>query len=165
MFHRCLIDPPAIAGVAVDCVNVWMFPGGHIVHYPVGKNGKLNLVAITPKASTPWQHFKTGCVPMLDLLANMPTDLAPWPGLYAPPIKSWVSNGVLLMGDAAHATLPYLAQGAAMSLEDAATLASVLPPLIACIMRSRKLRHGACNVPRDCNRKASRQGAFIICQG
>ena len=127
VFHRCLMDPPTIAGVAMDCVNLWMFPRGHVVHYPVGQNGQLNLVAITPKASTPWQHFNTACVPLLDLLENMPTDKAPWPGLYAPPIKSWVSNGVLLLGDAAHATLPYLAQGAAMSLEDAACLATVLP--------------------------------------
>ena len=127
VFHRCLIDPPSIAGVAMDCVNLWMFPGGHVVHYPIGPDGKLNVVAITPKSTTPGQHFTTASAPLLELLANMATDTSPWPGLYAPPLKSWVSNGVLLLGDAAHATLPYLAQGAAMSLEDAACLAAVLP--------------------------------------
>jgi salicylate hydroxylase len=127
VFHRCLIKPPAITGLAMDCVNLWLFPGGHVVHYPVGGDGKLNLVVVTPRGSTPKQFFGGACDTLQQLLAAMPTDASPWPGLYAPPVKSWVSNGVLLLGDAAHATLPYLAQGAAMSLEDAACLAQVLP--------------------------------------
>jgi salicylate hydroxylase len=46
----------------------------------------------------------------------------PWQGLFVPPLPNWRHEGLLLLGDAAHGTLPFLAQGAAMALEDAAHL-------------------------------------------
>jgi salicylate hydroxylase len=42
------------------------------------------------------------------------------------PLKTWVHGNVALLGDAAHSTLPHLAQGAAQAVEDAAVLAVVL---------------------------------------
>lgn len=42
------------------------------------------------------------------------------------PLKTWVDGNVCLTGDAAHSTLPHLAQGAAQAAEDAAVLAVVL---------------------------------------
>jgi salicylate hydroxylase len=43
-----------------------------------------------------------------------------------PNLQQWNTGNITLIGDAAHGTLPYLAQGAAMSLEDAAALSSIL---------------------------------------
>ena len=42
------------------------------------------------------------------------------------PVARWSSARVTLLGDAVHATLPYMAQGAAMAIEDAAVLARAL---------------------------------------
>jgi salicylate hydroxylase len=51
-----------------------------------------------------------------------------WPLTVARPLKSWlsVSSRLVVMGDAAHAMLPYMSQGAAMAVEDGAALATVL---------------------------------------
>ena len=45
-----------------------------------------------------------------------------WPGVDLPALPRWSSGRVALLGDAAHATLPFLAQGAVMALEDAVVL-------------------------------------------
>lgn len=127
-FHRALLpvsgfDAPAIA---FDCVNVWMFPHGHVVHYPVSNNERLNLVAIAPHGENVAAHYAKACAPMQNLLQQVSEQWTVWPGLYAPPLPSWTIGGILLLGDAAHGTLPFLAQGAAMALEDAACLHDVL---------------------------------------
>jgi salicylate hydroxylase len=51
-----------------------------------------------------------------------------WPLLTVPPLQSWISpsSKVLILGDAAHAMVPYMSQGAAMAVEDGAALATVL---------------------------------------
>ena len=43
-----------------------------------------------------------------------------------PPIRTWSKGHITILGDAAHPTLPYLAQGAAMAIEDGAVLARAL---------------------------------------
>ncbi len=125
--HRALIALPRIANVAMECVNVWMYPQGHVVHYPVGREQRLNIVALTPQAVRPLVYFKDAATILKKILALSDRSFTPWPGLYAPPLSSWTKGGAMLIGDAAHGTLPYLAQGAAMALEDAACLSTVLP--------------------------------------
>src|SRR5258706_3697456 len=51
-----------------------------------------------------------------------------WPLLSGSPLSHWVapSGKALIMGDAAHAMVPYMSQGAAMAVEDGAALAEVL---------------------------------------
>jgi 2-polyprenyl-6-methoxyphenol hydroxylase-like FAD-dependent oxidoreductase len=119
--YRSLFSPPKIHGVEIDCVNLWLHPGGHVVHYPVGQNQHLNLVAVTDgKASM--QHFANVCPQLLSVLKASPS-WSVWPMAYVPKLPNWTKNNITLIGDAAHGTLPYLAQGAAMALEDAACLA------------------------------------------
>ena len=132
--HRALLSLPDMAGVAMDCVNLWMYPLGHVVHYPVGKQQRLNLVAITPKGIRPAEHFVEATPRLRNLLELADASFTPWPALYVPQLFAWTKGSLLLTGDAAHGTLPYLAQGAAMALEDAACLATVLPT-------TRSLRH------------------------
>jgi salicylate hydroxylase len=129
--HRSLIAMPSIPGVEIECVNVWMYPRGHVVHYPVGKTPRLNLVAITPEHSNPQDLYREACEPLKMLLALAQDSFTPWPSYFAPHLNNWTKGSVLLLGDAAHGTLPYLAQGAAMALEDAACLATVLPTTIS----------------------------------
>lgn len=68
---------------------------------------------------------------MTKLLKLVPEDLERWRLIDLRPVSDWVhpSNRMLVMGDAVHATLPYLAQGAAMAIEDAACLGFVLSKL------------------------------------
>ena len=127
-FHRALFSAPSpgLANIALDCVNVWMYPHGHVVHYPVGKKQRLNIVAITPQGTSVTSHFSKACTDLQNLLHAARDHWTLWTGLYAPALKTWTKGGVLLLGDAAHGTLPFLAQGAAMALEDAACLLEVL---------------------------------------
>lgn len=125
-FHRALLSLPAKSNLALECVTVWMFPGGHVVHYCVGNPHQLNIVAITPEGTTP-QTFFTRLTPALtELLEYAASHFTPWPALYVEPLVKWTAGCALLLGDAAHGTLPYMAQGAAMALEDAACLSRAL---------------------------------------
>jgi salicylate hydroxylase len=123
VFHRAMFVAPEISGINFDCVNVWLYPQGHVVHYRLGKSQQVNLAAITPKSVSPAHHFAAAS---LDLQSLLQQSFTTWPGLYVKPLQSWTSGNIMLFGDAAHATLPYLAQGAAMSLEDAACFAKVV---------------------------------------
>jgi salicylate hydroxylase len=125
-YHRALIPTPNVTGVEIECVNLWMFPKGHVVHYPVGIPQQLNLIAITPLGTDPHQHFANATPQLHALLSQAQRHLTPWPSFYTASLKTWCHNNTLLLGDAAHAAVPYLAQGAAMSLEDAACLKNVM---------------------------------------
>ncbi len=118
IIHRSLSST-----MANDCVNLWLYPGGHVVHYPVGQTSQLNLVAVT-QGATVEGHYQHACDELREILKNK--SWSPWPAAYVPPLREWHNNNIILIGDAAHGTLPYLAQGAAMALEDAATLGDVL---------------------------------------
>ncbi len=118
-----------------DVAMVTMGPGRHLVSYPL-RGGKLvNLVAVEEReswAGEGWNHaddpanlraaFKdfTGMAADIITAVDAPTL---W-GLHRHPVAPvWQSQGVALLGDAAHPTLPFLAQGANMALEDAWVLA------------------------------------------
>ncbi len=118
IFYRALV--PSFKS---NCVTLWLFPGGHVVHYPIGNPAKLNLVAIT-QGLTPDLHFANACDELKQTLAE--ANWTTWPAAYVPPLKQWNQGNTILIGDAAHGTLPYLAQGAAMALEDAANLGKIL---------------------------------------
>jgi 2-polyprenyl-6-methoxyphenol hydroxylase-like FAD-dependent oxidoreductase len=120
--HRALIDfPRPECDIAWECVNLWLCPGAHAVHYPVGASQKLNIVATARNGVALATAFAKSSSALQQLLTAPPTWL-PWPGLHAPPLQDWQQGSMLLLGDAAHGTLPFLAQGAAMALEDAAFL-------------------------------------------
>lgn len=123
--------PPEIEA---DCVTLWLCQGGHVVHYPVSNWRSFNIVAATegyPEGGS-WQtpagagevprRFQGACEELESLLAA-PAHWLRWPGTDLAPLPHWSRGRVALLGDAAHATLPYLAQGAVMALEDAVVLA------------------------------------------
>jgi salicylate hydroxylase len=143
-YHRALLPTPDVKGIAMECVNLWMFPHAHVVHYPVGKAPKLNLVVIAPKNASVSSHFANATDKLQLMLSLLSGQSSPWRALYAPRLPKWTRDGVLLLGDAAHAALPYLAQGAAMALEDAACLKRVVAarePLSDAFVETANLRH------------------------
>ncbi len=114
--------------------QIWMAPHRHVVTYPL-KDGLLNVVAIQERqtwAEEGWNHADdpenlrhafADCAPALrEVLAHLETPNL-W-GLFRHPVASrWTHGPVALLGDAAHPTLPFLAQGANMAIEDAFVLA------------------------------------------
>ena len=123
--------PPS---VVADTVTLWLYPGGHVVHYAVSNWAQFNIVAAIDSAWTAagWsepgkpdevrQAFAEAAGPLADLLA-VPKSWLKWAGADHAPAAQWTKGRIAIAGDAAHASLPYLAQGAAMALEDGCVLA------------------------------------------
>ena len=123
--------------VAMDRTGLWLGPEAHLVHYPVAQGAAVNLVAIVREAfdRKGWsaageraemaRHFHAWPAAARRLLAA-PTSWQKFPLLTVDPAAVWTSGRLALIGDAAHAMLPFLAQGAAMAIEDAAVLGRTL---------------------------------------
>lgn len=126
----------------MENVQLWLAPNAHVVTYPVRGGRYLNLVAITrfdkksgPKPGRAWAHDGEASQ-LRAALAGWHDDLLGlldyrgkwtlWPLFAAPRFGKWTSGSFALAGDAAHAMLPFAAQGAAMGIEDAAILAACL---------------------------------------
>jgi salicylate hydroxylase len=123
--------------IEADCVTIWLYPGGHVVHYAVSNWRNFNIVAAIDAgtAETGWNTLADGrglhdafadADDSLSNLVRAPTKWLKWQGADLAPLPAWSNGNIVLAGDAAHATLPYLAQGAVMSLEDACVLSAQL---------------------------------------
>jgi 2-polyprenyl-6-methoxyphenol hydroxylase-like FAD-dependent oxidoreductase len=120
----------------LEDVIVYLGPDCHLVQYPLRKGELLNTVAVFKSASFERGEEQYGgvdelaaaykdCVPAVqDALKNLATGIR-WPMYDRDPIENWVAGRMVLMGDAAHPMLQYLAQGACQALEDAAVLQDV----------------------------------------
>jgi len=118
-------------------VGLWIGPKAHLVHYPVHGGKNLNLVAVTEggQAQQGWSqagdpsallsNFTNWCKEVKALLERA-NRWRSWSLYSLPPLSRWSEGRVALLGDAAHPVLPFLAQGAALAIEDAATLAAAL---------------------------------------
>ncbi|MCE5974661.1 FAD-dependent monooxygenase [Sinirhodobacter sp. WL0062] len=117
--------------------QVFMGVGKHVVSYPLG-NRLRNVVAIEERdrwveeswnlrddAMTVRTAFEDFCPRVQNWLAQLEE---PWLwGLFRHPVaERWHGHGAAILGDAAHPTLPFLAQGAVMAIEDAWVLAESL---------------------------------------
>ncbi|SFD77607.1 salicylate hydroxylase [Sulfitobacter brevis] len=121
-----------------DEARVTMGPNRHLVSYPIRDGREINLVAVEERAdwvAEGWSHgddpqnMKDAFVEFNGLPGKMiraVRETTLW-GLHHHPVaKRWHTGGVALLGDAAHPTLPFLAQGANMALEDAWVLVHCL---------------------------------------
>jgi salicylate hydroxylase len=120
-------------------VNLWFGTRAHLVHYPVRGGSLINVVAIVrddwrePGWSAPGEGAEILAryrAPMWSALPRAilaaPEHWQKWALYDRPPLARWGKGAVTLLGDAAHPMLPYLAQGAAMAIEDAAVIAQRL---------------------------------------
>ncbi|WP_182084822.1 FAD-dependent monooxygenase [Aureimonas sp. ME7] len=116
---------PASAGPSGPTeIEAWLGPKRHAVRYPVNARGDRNLVLIVPEGDRRLEPFLEWD-PALARAIEEGEALGSWPMATVAP--RWSSGGsVAFVGDAAHAMLPYAAQGAAMAIEDAWVLAQCL---------------------------------------
>jgi salicylate hydroxylase len=142
MAWRGVVPPDRLSPALRQPVGVnWVGPGGHVITYPLRRGELLNVVAIVEKPawrSESWSDAGThdevhadlpGWHPDLHCLIDAMDTPFRWALLSRPALTDWVSGRSVLIGDAAHPTLPFLAQGANMALEDALLLARCLTEL------------------------------------
>ncbi|MFC3207882.1 FAD-dependent monooxygenase [Aquamicrobium soli] len=118
------------------CVTAFLHAGFHLVAYPMRGGEAFNLVAFTKgeKMAQGWsgkadigtlRRAMRHTAPALAGLADESGPWTAWPVHTVDRHRAWAfSQGIALIGDAAHAMTPFAAQGAAMAIEDAATLAA-----------------------------------------
>jgi 2-polyprenyl-6-methoxyphenol hydroxylase-like FAD-dependent oxidoreductase len=122
-------------GLVPPDFTLWWGPRGHVVHYYVRRGELLNWVAITEADAWTEESWSregdmaevkgtyAGWNPRLLQLFDATERCYKWALYDREPLARWGEGRVTLLGDSAHAMLPYLAQGAAQSLEDACVLA------------------------------------------
>jgi salicylate hydroxylase len=117
---------------------LWMGPHGHVVHYPVRRGELLNIVAHFDSDAWTEESWTRECdvsEPM-STYAGWNAELTrlypcsqrwyKWALYDRDPLERWSRGRATLLGDSAHAMLPYLGQGAAMAIEDAYALAAMI---------------------------------------
>jgi len=142
MAWRGVVPTARLAPELCEPVGVnWVGPGGHVITYPLRRGELLNVVAIVEKPewrAESWSDAGTheevhrdlaGWHPDLHRLIDAMDTPFRWALLSRPPLAGWLAGRSVLIGDAAHPTLPFLAQGANMALEDALLLARCLTEL------------------------------------
>ena len=120
-----------------NAAAIWVGPDCHLVHYPLRGGEQYNVVVtFHSRQIEQWgvregsrdevlSYFE-GICPRARQLIELPKDWKRWATADREPIGQWNFGRVTLLGDAAHATLQYLAQGACMAMEDAVTLGEAL---------------------------------------
>lgn len=125
-------------GLIKPNANLWVGPGKHFVSYYLRGGDLVNFVAVQER--TDWQKEswnepgdiyelrKTfdGWHPEVTELLTATESCFLWALFDRQPLKQWTDNNVALLGDACHPMLPFLAQGAAMAIEDSYVLAQCL---------------------------------------
>jgi salicylate hydroxylase len=118
-----------------DAVTAFLHSGFHLIAYPVRGGAAINLAAFTAGAGrterwadnvdvAPLRNALRATAPVLARLADEAGPWTAWPIHTVDRRPPWTSPDVALIGDAAHAMTPFAAQGAAMAIEDAWTLAA-----------------------------------------
>lgn len=143
-------------------VQLWMGPNAHLVAYPIASGRRINVVAIVPgtwnrpgwSAAGDGNEIKSAFAsrwpPTARMLVSAVDEWRRWALFTVPDHGRWSDGAIALLGDAAHAMLPFAAQGAGMAIEDAAVLAKCLgesapdnaAAIPAALKRYGKLRRG-----------------------
>lgn len=140
--YRATVPAERVPAEFRDVTGMWLSPRAHLVHYPLRAGREFNLVAVV---EDDWQndswsvpaskaefatHFgltgRSRWPEAARRLLDLPETWTKWALCGFESDFDWTSGAVTLLGDAAHATLPFAAQGGGMAIEDAAVLARVL---------------------------------------
>ena len=137
--YRGLLPAGRLAHLGLEVnASSWWGPGHHFVHYFVGAGARyVNWVAVTPgewrieswtargEVADAMREFD-GWHSQVSAIIGATEATNRWALYDRDPLVRWTDGRVILLGDAAHAMLPYMAQGAVQAIEDAAVLAKCL---------------------------------------
>jgi salicylate hydroxylase len=167
-------DPPRVTGHVVyravvdkkdfpenlqwNAASIWVGPNCHLVHYPLRGGEQYNVVVtfhsrekeewgVTDGSKEEVQSYFQGIAAKPRQLIDLPKTWKRWATADREPIDTWVFGRATILGDAAHPTTQYMAQGACMAIEDAVTLGEALrvnqndwPKALALYQKSRVAR-------------------------
>jgi salicylate hydroxylase len=146
-------------------IGLWLGPGAHLVHYPVRSGADLNVVAVTEggRERQGWNEaadpealrasFTGWCKDSKSFLERAGAWRS-WSLFRLAAFTPWNAGRTVLLGDAAHPVLPFLAQGAGLAIEDAVDLAANLAsaphdPAIALARYANERQRRAWRVQRE----------------
>jgi 3-hydroxybenzoate 6-monooxygenase len=120
-----------------NAAAIWVGPHCHLVHYPLRGGEQYNVVvtfhsrkaeewSVTDGSKEEVESYFSEISPRARRLIDLPKSWRRWATADREPIATWSFGRVTLLGDAAHPTTQYMAQGACMALEDAVTLGEAL---------------------------------------
>ena len=136
--YRAVIDKKDFPeNLQWNAASIWVGPNCHLVHYPLRGGEQYNVVVtfhsreteewgVTEGSREEVQSYFQGICPKARQLIDLPKSWKRWATADREPIGQWSFGRVTLLGDAAHPTTQYMAQGACMALEDAVTLGEAL---------------------------------------
>jgi salicylate hydroxylase len=153
-------------------MSVFMGPGAHVVCYFLRAGKLLNFVGLVETddvseeswtAKFPWEKLKADFVGWNEKIQTIIDTVDHdkcyrWSLHYRPPIDNWSTSRATMLGDSVHATLPYLAQGACMAIEDgtilnrALSMCDNIPDALQLYQRNRMDRTARIVEQSDANR-------------
>ncbi|GAB4207769.1 MAG: 3-hydroxybenzoate 6-monooxygenase [Tibeticola sp.] len=159
--YRAVVDKADFpADLQWNAASLWAGPKCHLVHYPLRGGEQYNVVVTFHSRETEeWgvregskaeveRYFQGICAQARQLI-ELPRSWRRWATADKEPIENWTFGRVTLLGDAAHPTTQYMAQGACMAMEDAVTLGQALracehdwPAALALYQKNRVARTG-----------------------
>jgi salicylate hydroxylase len=173
--YRGLVPASRLGHLGLEVTaQVWLGPGQHFVHYFVSGRRLLNFVAVVEReewTGESWtdrgdiEHVRAafaGWHPQVRGVLDAVDETFVWALFDRSPLERWSRGRVTLLGDACHAMLPFMAQGAAQAIEDGAALAACLraagpdpdgPAVTAALRRYERVR-----VPRTSRVQAMSAG-------
>jgi 6-hydroxynicotinate 3-monooxygenase len=136
--HRAIYPSKLLAGLEVRNCTKWWGPKSHILIYYIEQSRDEIYLVTSAKgewhSAASWEFcpreevlaaFEGFHPEVRQVIATAP-ELTKWPIFDVAPIDQWSDGNLVLLGDACHATTPYMASGAAMAIEDAAVLGRCL---------------------------------------
>ena len=136
--YRAVVDKKDFpADLQWNAASLWAGPKCHLVHYPLRGGEQYNVVVtfhsrqqeewgVTDGSKEEVESYFQGISPKARQLIELPKTWKRWATADREPIGTWVFGRATLLGDAAHPTTQYMAQGACMAMEDAVTLGEAL---------------------------------------
>ena len=136
--HRAIYPSALLGGMQVRNCTKWWGPNSHILIYYIEQS--RNEIYLVTSATGEWHSQASwefcsreevmgafaGFHPEVRAVIETAPQLTKWPILDIAPVDTWSKGRLVLLGDACHAMMPYMASGAAMAMEDAAVLARCL---------------------------------------
>ncbi len=135
---RGIVPVERLAKPLPNAASVYLGPGRHFVTYPLRRGQVWNVVAVEERDQWAEEGWSTpgdvsnvraafcGWADEVQALLEGLESCFLW-GLFShPPLPSWRAGRIVLLGDAAHPMLPFMAQGAGMAIEDAFVLSESL---------------------------------------